>query len=94
MHLIPFVEQRGPGIPAHPHTPHFVDVQTRSLSVVVFHDIGEPCLFVHLSELFHEIGCHLLVVIVVIHVDLQLRDAPGILFVGVQRYLIGTGGLR
>ena len=79
---------------AHTHTAHFVDIQSRRLFGVAGMYVGETGFGIHFSHLLKEILQHFFVVVVIIHINVYLRDAPFVFAVAIQgegTFFFGNG---
>ena len=77
--LVVGIQHGGLWILTHTYPAHLVDIQTRSLLAVGSLDVGKASLCKHLRHLLEVVFHHLLVVVVVVHAHLELRNAPLVL---------------
>src|SRR5436190_7569954 len=71
-----------------------MDIQARSLVIIIFISYRSPGSFQHSFALFQKILHHFIIIIVIIHRCNQQRNSPLISLIPAQSYMIGFFGNR
>ena len=79
-------------IPAHPYSTHFMDIKSRCLAAVVRADICTSCYFHHFCGLLKKVPEQFFIIIIIPYRSDQLRNSPGVLFIGAQPDMVGFFG--